>query len=101
MPKTCMLCEAEIHEDNPNRFCSECGEEGCKRCVAGDNDDDALCLDCADEPGEEDFEDDEGPDDDDDPEDDEAPVKDPDNDEAPEDDDAPDDEAPDIDEENS
>jgi hypothetical protein len=66
MPKTCMLCEAEIHEDNPNRFCSECGEEGCKRCVAGENDDDALCLDCADEPGEEDFEDDGGDEDDED-----------------------------------
>ena len=50
MAKTCMLCDEPVTKTNQIRFCSDCGEEGCQRCVIGGNGEGGLCVDCADEP---------------------------------------------------
>jgi hypothetical protein len=48
------MCDTEITPENPVRWCDDCGEEGCKKCIVNSEADKGTCLYCADEPDEED-----------------------------------------------
>ena len=60
----CLNCGQELTEENEERECVFCGEEGCSKCIkicvlcenpfCADCGDEDVCMDCADEDEEDD-----------------------------------------------